>query len=110
MNIFHKGLKNRWKNFSIFMQMSNIGAEVGRALKWRKKGSREMAKNALYRAFELIDFTIDDKKNKNCLKEICRIRELLVDDFVGENIYHSTDEVWEKYFYSYNFAASMEKT
>lgn len=105
MNIFHKNLQKRWGTFSTSQQMANIGAEVGRAISWRRKNNREMSKNAFYRALELIDFTIDYKINTASLKEICRMRELLVDDFVGDNIYHSTDKAWEKYFYFFNFAA-----
>lgn len=105
MKIFHKNLKNRWCQFSLVEQMANIGAEVGRAINWRKKGKEEIWKNAFYRALELIDFTVDDPKNKNSLKEILRVRELLVDYFAGENIYHSTDKDWEKYFYYFNYSA-----
>ena len=104
MNLFHSGLVSRWNQFSIFEQMANIGAEVGRTISWRKK-NKEMSKNAFYRALELIDFSINDKKNKNSLKEILRVRELLVDYFTGDNIYQSTDKQWEKYFYPFNFAA-----
>lgn len=105
MKIFHQETKNRWHQFSLIEQMANIGAEVGRAINWRKKGNRQISKNAFYRALELIDFTVDDSKNKNSLKEILRVRELLVDYFMGNNIYQSTDEGWEKYFYYFNFAA-----
>lgn len=104
MNIFHKELKNRWPKLSIYEQMSNIGAEVGRAISWRKKQNEKMSRNALYRALELLDFTIDDPKNKNSLKEICRLRELLVDYFAGPNLYSSTDEWWDHYFTPFNFA------
>jgi hypothetical protein len=89
--------------------MANIGAEVGRTTLWRKKGNKAMSKNAFYRALELIDFSIDDPKNKNSLKEILRVRELLVDYFCGDNIYHSTDRGWEKYFYYFNLAARNKK-
>lgn len=105
MNIFHKDLVGRWNQFSIFEQMANIGAEVGRAINWKNKKNGEMSKNAFYRALELIDFTVDDYKNINSLKEILRMRELLVDYLMGDNIYHSTDLGWEKYFYQFNFAA-----
>ncbi len=37
MNIYHKDLVNRWNNFSFLKQMTNIGAEVGRAINWQKK-------------------------------------------------------------------------
>lgn len=105
MNIFHKDLADRWNQFTIHEQMANIGAEVGRTINWRNKKNEEMSKNAFYRALELIDFTVDDKKNLNSIGEILRMRELLVDYMMGENIYHSTDSNWEKYFYPFNFAA-----
>ncbi len=105
MNIFHTELVGRWRNFSIYEQMANIGAEVGRSINWRKKKNMHMSRNALFRALELVDFTIADEKNKDSLKEILRMRELLVDDLMGENIYCSTDEGWEKYFYYFNLAA-----
>ncbi|QQG44598.1 MAG: hypothetical protein HYW86_01660 [Candidatus Roizmanbacteria bacterium] len=105
MKVFHTELVSRWTNFSIFEQMANIGAEVGRAINWRNRNNHEMSKNAFYRALELLDFTIGDSKNKNSLKEVLRAREMLVDYFMGDNIYHSTDEVWNKYFYYFNFAA-----
>ncbi len=105
MNILHDGLETRWKNFSIFDQMANIGSEVGRAIAWRKKNNKKMSENAFYRGLELIDFTVNDSKNINSLKEILRMREMLVDYFAGENIYNSTEKEWEKYFYYFNFAA-----
>lgn len=105
MTLFHKKLKRSWFRLSLVEQMANIGAEVGRAINWRKKGNERLWKNAFYRALELIDFTVDDPKNRNSLKEILRVRELLVDYFFGRNIYHSSCKDWEKYFYYFNYAA-----
>ncbi|NCO89059.1 hypothetical protein AUK04_00710 [Candidatus Roizmanbacteria bacterium CG2_30_33_16] len=105
MTIYHKNLQPRWKEFSIYEQMANIGAEVGRAINWRKKKNQEMSQMAFYRALELIDFTVCDKKNNIRLQEILRIREVLVDDFFGDNIYQSSDDWWEKYFYYFNLVA-----
>ena len=105
MNSFHKNLSLRWNDFSLFEQMANIGAEVGRAINWHKKNNKEMSKNAFYRALELIDFSVDDPKNKNRLKEILRMREVLVDYFNGDNIYQSTGESLNKYFFYFNFVA-----
>lgn len=105
MKYFHKEIIKRWDKYSIFEQMANIGAEVGRAINWKKKKNLKMSMNAFYRALELIDLTVKDKKNKNSLKEILRLRELLGDYLVGENIYQSKEEDWEKYFYPFNFAA-----
>ncbi|RJQ28003.1 hypothetical protein C4577_00320 [Candidatus Parcubacteria bacterium] len=105
MNSFHKNIAYRFKDYSIFEQMANIGAEVGRSINWQKKDNEEMSKNAFYRALELIDFSVDDPKNKNRLKEILRMREVLVDYFCGENIYKSTEENLNKYFFYFNLAA-----
>jgi len=105
MNTFHTDLSKDWASYSIYEQMANIGAEVGRCINWKKKNSMLMAKNAFYRALELIDFTVADEKNKHRLSEILRMRELLVDFTLGTNIYNSTEEGWNKYFYYYNLAA-----
>ncbi len=109
MNIFHKELEKRWHTFTTCEQMANIGAEVGRTISWRNKKNKQMSTNALYRALELIDFTVADKKNINSLKEILRVREVLVDYFVGDNIYKSTDEQWEKYFLYFNLIANKNR-
>ena len=105
MNIYHTDLVSRWNNFSIFEQMANIGAEVGRTIKWKTKGNVAMSRNAFFRGLELLDLTISDKKNKKSLKEILRVREALVDFFMGENIYGSSNALWEKYFFYFNLAA-----
>src|SRR5438876_7733833 len=104
-NIFHTGLEARWDQFSLMEKMENNGAEIGRTINWRKKRNIAMSTNALYRGLELLDLTVNDKKNSNSLKEILRVREALVDFFLGENIYRSSNDIWEKYFYYYNLAA-----
>ncbi|MBI2337831.1 hypothetical protein HYU95_01480 [Candidatus Daviesbacteria bacterium] len=107
--IYHKDLEERFKNLSIFEQMANIGAEVGRAINWREKNI-ELGKKAFYRALELFDFATNDPKNKNSLKEILRAREVFCDYYVGDNLYHSTGEAWNKYFYYFNKAARGAKS
>jgi hypothetical protein len=90
--------------------MANIGSEIERTINWRNKGNPEYSRQAFERALELVDLTIDDPKNRapeSCgrLKEICRLREVLVDYFVYDNAYGSTDDLWQKYFYAFNYAA-----
>lgn len=107
MTTFHKDLSpTRWFKMSIFEQMANIGSEVYRAISWREK-DKKLSKGAFWRALELIDLTVEDPKNKKRLKEILRMREALVDYFVGDNQYRSTAESWNKYFYSFNYAARL---
>lgn len=105
MNTFHTDLSHSWNSYSLYEQMANIGAEVGRSINWKNKGNAKMSTNAFYRSLELIDFTIADPKNMQRLSEIVRMREILVDYLYGENTYHSTDESWNKYFSYFNLAA-----
>jgi len=104
--IFHKGLTTKqWFDMNIFEQMANIGSEVFRMLKWRKKNIKD-SHLALSRALELLDLTLSDPKNKNHLKEIARVREVLV-DYNFDNVYQTTDKFFENYFYSFNYAARL---
>lgn len=100
--------EERWFRLSFFEQMANIGSEVERAIKWREEDSRR-SKSAFESALELLDLTIDDKKNRArpILKELCRLREVLVDYFCFDNIYGSTDENMRNYFYNFNYAARI---
>jgi len=108
MNHQHKNLANgRWRKLTFFEQMANIGSEVGRATKWKNKGNAEYSRMAIERALELLDLTINNEKSRGHLKELTRVREALVDYFVFENSYKSTDKSWQNYFYSFNFAARI---
>lgn len=106
--IYHTDLTQKsWQEKNIFEQMANIGSEVFRTISWRNKNS-DYSRKAFYRALELLDLTITDKKNINSLKELMRLREFLADYFVFDNIYKSTDEYWQKYFYEFNYAARVK--
>lgn len=105
--IFHsESLRTQWNTFTLCQQMANVGAEVGRAINWKKKGNIEMSMNALYRGLELIDYTIADVKNKNGLSEIVRLREFLLDYLVGENLYHMSEDFFQKYFLAFTIKAN----
>lgn len=110
MTIQHKGLASgRWFELSLTEQMANIGSEVERTINWRDKGNSEYSRLAFERVLELIDLTLSDKRHIGRLKEIARTREALVDHFVYDNIYASTDDIWKKYFFSFNYAARRNK-
>jgi len=101
----HKQLAaGRWQKFSFLEQMANIGSEAGRAINWKNKGREEYSRLAFERALELLDLTIADPKNKQRLRELLRLREVLADFFAFDNIYQSTDQSWQNYFYGFNFA------
>ena len=105
--IQHKGLTTeQWFSKSIFQQMADIGSEVERTKKWRDK-DQKYSELAFERCLELVDLTVADPKNKDRLKEILRSREALVDYYVGDNIYGSSDKLWQNYFYGFNYAARI---
>lgn len=109
MSPHHKKLsQGRWFDLSFFEQMANIGSEVGRAISWKKK-KEEYSDLAFKRALELLDLTISDQKNRPRLKELTRLRETLADYFFFDNIYGSSDEKWESYFYPFNYAARLSR-
>ena len=106
---FHKDLtKEKWESLSFFMQMANIGAEIGRAINWKEK-DKETSKASLYRGLELLDATIIDRKNKDKLKELCRLREIIADYFCFDNSYNYSDKEINNYFYSFIYASAIKK-
>ena len=111
--IIHKDIyeSGRWFKMSLFEQLGNVGSDVERAISWRNQGNMEYSNNALYRALELLDFTVADKKHRGTgrLKEILRIRECLADYFLGDNLYGFTDESWQEYFFNYACAAAIAR-
>lgn len=105
MSSQHIQLKNKgWNKLSLIEQLANIGSEVERAIKWRNK-NEQYFHLAYFRALELMEYTINDVKNKYRLKELVRVYEVLNDYFTGENNYKSSDKLWHNYFYPFNFAA-----
>lgn len=110
MLVHHKGLKpERWFRFTLMEQLGNVGSDVDRAINWKNKGNSEFSRLSFERALELIDLTKADPKNKGRLREICRVREALVDYFAYDNVYKTSDEFWHKYFYNYAYAAAIQK-
>lgn len=108
--MIHKELAGgRWFKLSLVEQLANVGSDVVRTIKWKNKGNIKRSKNAFERALELLDLTIADPKNRFRLKEILRTREALIDYFIFDNEYSSTDKLWEKYFYNFNYAAALRR-
>lgn len=108
--IQHKNLASgRWFELSLIEQLANVGSEIERTINWEKKGNLEYSQKAFERALELIDLTIADPKNRMRLKEVVRTREALVDHFVYDNIYQSTHEIWQKYFFQFAYAAAIQR-
>jgi len=99
----------RWQAFSLMEQLANIGSEVERALNWRNKNHSEYSRLAFTRALELLNLTIADPRHRRRLKELTRLREALLDFFLGDNEFHSTEKSWRSYFYGFAYASALEK-
>jgi len=98
-NIQHKNLANGgWQKQSFLEQMANIGSEVYRSINWKNKNNTEYAQLAFLRSLELFDLTKNSKLTLPQYKELLRTRELWVDFFFYDNVYHSTAEAFDKYF------------
>lgn len=110
MNYYHENLSGgRWNDFSFPEQMANIGSEINRALSWKNKNNLDYSRKAFERGLELLDFTIKDIKNKDRLRELSRLREVLADYFYFDNIYNSKSESFQNYFYAFTYNAQMNK-
>ena len=109
--IIHKNLASgRWFKLSLMEQLANVGMDVERTINWKKKGNIEYSKKAFERVLELLDLTVADPKNIGPrLKEILRTREALVDHFVYDNEYQTTDKIWQNYFFAFNYAAALQR-
>jgi hypothetical protein len=44
------------------------------------------------------------------LKELTRLREALLDYFMGDNQFRSSEKSWKNYFYAFAYAVSISKS
>ena len=88
----------RWNDMPIGVQISNIGSEVSRAIRWKNKNETEKMMEFYRKAIELLKFTEEDPKNKNRINELRFCEEELSDFFTGINYYGTTQEQLEKYY------------
>ena len=108
-NFLHKeAAEGRWFKFSLAEQLGNIGSEVSRARRAQGK-DEERFWNAVYRALELFDLTLEDPRWRGRYKEIARAREVFCDAVYGGKLYKSTLEDLDKYFMHFAIAARSGK-
>jgi hypothetical protein len=110
MSLHHSDLAaGRWQTLPLVEQMANVGSEVERALKWAAKGNPGYSQRALERGLELLELTIDDPRHRGRLRELTRLREVLLDYFWGDNEFGSSPQIWHSYFHAYAVAVSIRK-
>lgn len=112
MDATHRDLAaGRWWTLSLAEQLGNIGSEVSRAERWKARNP-EMSRAAFFRALELLDLTLDDRRLRQSrprLREIARVREVIVDHFFGGNQYGSSGASLQKYFDAFALAARQQR-
>ena len=88
----------RWFEIPVWMQISNIGSEVERAIRWKNRGDKQKAANFCNKAIDFWRLSEEDPKNMHRIGEFeCAIEELQ-DYFLGDNLYQTSDEVLKKYY------------
>lgn len=105
----HKELAaGRWEQRSLVEQLGHVGSEISRAVRWTDRNA-DLARAAFYRALELFDLTLSDRRHSPArLREVARAREVVVDFFEGQNAYGSTAASLQKYFDAFAVAARRD--
>jgi hypothetical protein len=109
MNYIHgNDIVESWQKMTLDEQMGNIGSEVSRASKWQIR-DHKIFMSTVWRAIELMDLTISDRRNLSCVKEILRAKEVFCDILFGEKQYNTTLEDLDKYFTQFALAARGQR-
>lgn len=96
--------RDEWAKRTLFEQLGNIGSEVGRALKMKRRG-RDF-EPALIRALDLFEATVAGliESHPHRAKEVLRAKECFLDA-----LYKKDDPSIETYFTQFAIAARLEK-
>ncbi len=89
---------SKWFSMSIQEQISNIGSEVLRADRWKKKGNYERMRSYYDTAISFLCLSLRDPKNSAGRNELSLCIDELADYFIGENRWGTTSETLEKYY------------
>ena len=90
--------QSKWNQLSLIEQLSHVGAEVHRALHWEQKKDTASRNNCLERAINLIDSILGGANLKHRTREIARLREVICDNYAGENENHASLSMLDNYF------------
>ena len=98
--------RERWAQLSIFEQMGNIGAEVGRAVNATRAGKDKRAQGAIDRAVDLLDATVEVlvAQKSPRVKEVLRAREEFLRLFFDDTFEEDADNI-VRYFNLFAVAA-----
>lgn len=102
---YNDSLGSRWKTFSLFEQLGNIGSEVARTRHWQGKDQETFWKS-VERTLEFFYLTLDDPRwHLIRRREIMRAREVFCDAVLGGKEYGSSLKEFTSYFLFFAYAA-----
>ena len=92
--------RDKWAKLTLFEQLGNLGSEVGRTLKMKRRGKD--FEPALIRALDLFDATVSGliETHPHRAKEVLRAKECFLDA-----LYIADDPSIETYFTQFAIAA-----
>ena len=87
-----------WFAMPVGVQISNVGSEVHRAIRWKNRGDVQKKNSFCMKAIEFLELMKKDPKNRYRTGELdCCIDELQ-DYLMGENSYNTSEEQLIKYY------------
>lgn len=99
--------RRKWAGLTLFEQMGNIGAEVGRALRAKRRGDEANLGGAFARGLDLFDATAEawSTRRPSVVKEVLRARE----QFAEAVLDAGRDDRLEQYFMNFALAARLRR-
>lgn len=88
----------RWQKLTLPEQLANIGSEVNRVIYWKSINDQTNTRKAASRTLELLDLTLADPRWRFRLQEICRLREVFCDYYLGPLHYKTSQKILRDYF------------
>lgn len=87
-----------WFKMPVGLQISNIGSEVMRADRWKKRGNYKNMRSFYDAAIDFLRLSIKDPKNAGRKGEFNLCIDELADYFIGDNRWQTTSESLRKYY------------
>lgn len=111
MKTYHPSLAaGRWFTMSLAAQLGNVGSEYERAQSWKQRGDDDRFEHAFARLLELMDLTIADPRWRNHrLKELTRTREVICEEFCGDQDVTGDGPDLRNYFLYFGILARNER-
>ena len=109
MNYHSDAILQKWSELTLAEQLGNVGSEVSRMIKWHKRDPN-IAERAFERMLELLSATISCRTGTHRLKELTRLRELIISNWYNRQL--ADDASWDgfnKYFMQFAILANKAK-